>query len=131
MDTKFFNGMTPRIYSPLWNKYRPAILQLMVASADGPQNYRLYEHEFQAANPKAKGTFSFTLHAYRGKATNNIKNSIIAQDLLAVLEASKKASELIDTHTYEFRMDKKFVLHIEKISEKVVELKEEKVESEQ
>jgi len=123
MDTKFFNGMTPRIYSPLWNKYRPAILQLMVASAEGPQNYKLFGHEFQSANPKERGAFSFTLQAHRGKATNNIKKSVIAQDLLAVLESSKKASELMDTNTYEFRMDKKFVLHIEKMVEKVVEVK--------
>jgi hypothetical protein len=106
---------------------------LMVASAEGPQDYKLYGHEFQSANPKERGAFSFTLQAHRARATNNIKKSIVAQDLLAVLETSKKALELMETSTYEFRMDKKFVLHVEKLEEKVVAVKEkeENVESEQ
>jgi hypothetical protein len=128
---KFFNGLTPKIYTPLWNKYRPAILQLMVSSAEGPQEYKLFGHEFLSANPKERGTFTFTLQAHRGKATNNIKKSVIAQDLLSVLETSKKALELMDSGTYEFRLDKKFILHIEKLEVKTIGAPEEKVESEQ
>jgi len=108
--------MSLKIYTPLWTKYRPAILQLMVASDQGPQEYKLYEHEFQSVNPKVKSGLSFTLEAHRGKPVNNIKKWDIARDLLDVLGSSKKASELMDTNTYEFAMDKKFVLHIKKTS---------------
>ena len=103
------------IYIPLWNKYRPAVLQLMVASAEGPQQYKLYGHEFKGLNPKEKGGYSFTLQAHKGKAKNNIRNSIVAQNLLSVLDSSKKASELMATNTYEFTMDKQFNLRITKL----------------
>jgi hypothetical protein len=104
--------MSNRFYTALWNKYRPAILQLMVASAEEPQHYKLYGHEFKALNPKEKNGYAFTLQAHRGKAVNNIKNSGMAQDLLEVLEVSKKASELMDKDTYEFTLDKQFMLHV-------------------
>lgn len=107
--------MTEQLYIPLWNKYRPAILQLMVASAEGPQEYKLYGHEFKGLNPKEKGGYSFTLQAHKGKATNNIKKSIVAQNLLSVLSNSKKASELLAIETYEFTMDKQFNLRITKM----------------
>ena len=107
--------MIELLYIPLWNKYRPAILQLMVASAEGPQEYKLYGHEFKGLNPKEKGGYSFTLQAHKGKATNNIKKSIVAQNLLSVLSNSKKASELLATETYEFTMDKQFNLRITKM----------------
>ncbi len=103
------------IYIHVWNKYRPAILQLMVASAEAPQEYKLYGHEFKALNPKEKG-YAFTLQAYLGKAKNNIKSSIVAQDLLYVLATSKKASELMSLNTYEFHMDKHFMLRISKVA---------------
>ncbi len=103
------------IYIPLWNKYRPAVLQLMVASAESPQQYKLYGHEFKGLNPKEKGGYSFTLQAHKGKAKNNIRNSIVAQNLLSVLDSSKKASELMATNTYEFIMDKQFNLRVTKL----------------
>lgn len=107
--------MIDQLYIPLWNKYRPALLQRMVASAEGPQEYKLYGHEFKGLNPKEKGGYSFTLQAHKGKAKNNIKNSIVAQNLLSVLEASKKASELMANDTYEFTMDKQFNLRITRL----------------
>lgn len=107
--------MIDLVYIPLWNKYRPAILQLMVASAEGPQEYKLYGHEFKGLNPKEKGGYSFTLQAHKGKAINNIKKSIVAQNLLSVLSNSKKASELLATESYEFTMDKQFNLRVTKM----------------
>jgi len=104
--------MENHIYAPLWNKYRPVLLKLMVDSIKEPQQYKLFPHEFKNFNPGAKGALSFTLVAHKGKSLNNIKDSILAQDLLYVLEASKKALELMESNQYEFQLDKKFVLHI-------------------
>jgi len=87
----------------------------MVASAESPQQYKLYGHEFKGLNPKEKGGYSFTLQAHKGKAKNNIRNSIVAQNLLSVLDSSKKASELMATNTYEFIMDKQFNLRVTKL----------------
>jgi hypothetical protein len=103
------------IYTPIWSKYRPAILQLMVAAAGGPQQYQLSAHEFKGMNPREKGGYSFTLLAHKGRAQNNIKNSTVAQDLLSVLDLSRKASELMAVDQYEFKMDKQFTLSITKM----------------
>jgi hypothetical protein len=108
-----FNVVDSKPYAPVWNKYRPAILKLMVDSAEEPQQYKFYGHEFVAMNPKEKG-FAFTLQVFKGKAVNNIRKSPIAQDLLGILEQSKKATELMDTSTYEFTLDKRFVLRVTK-----------------
>ncbi len=107
--------MENMIYTPIWSKYRPAILQLMVAAAGGPQHYQLSAHEFKGMNPKEKGGYSFILQAHKGRAQNNIKKSIVAQNLLSMLEMSKKASELMAVDSYEFKMDKQFNLSVTKL----------------
>ncbi len=112
--------MENQTYIPIWTKYRPALLQLMVsANDDGPQEYKFFSHEFKQLNPKEKGGYAFTLQAFQGKAQNNIKNSMVAQNLLHVLDGSKKASELLENDKYEFSMDKQFVLHVSRLEEAV------------
>jgi hypothetical protein len=113
MEPIFFSTMANQLYIPLWNKYRPAIIQLMIASEEGPQQYKFSSHEFKALNAKEK-KFSFELHAYKGKAVNNIKTSANAQDLLMMLASSRKASELMEDIQFEFSLDKQFHLNIER-----------------
>lgn len=114
MSTQFFGSMSNQGYASLWHKYRPAILQLMLAAEEGPQEYKFFKHEFKALNPKEKA-YAFTLEAHQGKAVNNIKGSGVAKDLLSVLSESPKASELMDGNIYEFTLDKQFVLSVTKI----------------
>ena len=100
-------------YSSLWNKYRPVILQLMSAAVEnGPQQYKLFSHEFKAIGQKEKTGFSFTLEASNGRALNNIKTSTVAKNLLQVLQQSKRATELLSEAPYELSMDKHFVFHV-------------------
>ena len=108
--------MLNRVYSPLWNKYRPAILKMMLDAANEPQQYKLSAHEFRALNEKKKGGFVFSLQVSKSKAVNNIKDSVVAQDLLNVLQQSKKAIELTEIDTYQISLDKQFILHINKMS---------------
>lgn len=108
--------MLNRIYSPIWNKYRPAILKMMLDAAAEPQQYKLFAHEFRALNLKQKGGYNFTLQVSKGRAINNIKDSVVAQDLLDVLQLSRKASELIEADPYEITLDKQFVLRVNKMS---------------
>jgi hypothetical protein len=49
---------------------------------------------------------------HKGKAVNDIRTSLIAKDLLRVLQQSAKASELSESCVYEFKLDKHFVLHV-------------------
>ena len=93
------------------SKYSPVIIRLMMAAEDSPQEYRLLDHEFKTANSKEKN-YSFELSAHKGKALNNIKVSIVAQELLSVLRMSRKGSELLDEFHFEFSMDKLFVFHV-------------------
>ncbi|HCM75035.1 MAG TPA: hypothetical protein DIS90_01540 [Cytophagales bacterium] len=111
MSAQYYNSMNNQGYATLWNKYRPAILQLMVAAQEGPQEYKFFKHEFKQMNPKEKG-YTFTLEAHQGKAINNIKGFPVAKDLLYVLAESPKASQLMDENIFEFSMDKQFTLHV-------------------
>lgn len=116
-------------YSTLWNKYRPVILQLMSAAVEnGPQQYKLFAHEFKAVGQKEKSGFSFTLETSNGKAINNIKTSTVAKNLLQVLQQSKRASELMNEAPYELSMDKNFMFRVNR--KDVVKAQAENKESE-
>ena len=104
-----------RKFGPFWSKYRPAILKMLVEAAEKPQQYRLTVHELAAMDGKKNSRFEFNLHVSGRKATNNIKNSAIAQDLLDMLQLSPKGSELISTHDYEIVLDKNFILHVSQV----------------
>jgi hypothetical protein len=91
-------------YIPLWSKYRPVILKLMVDSKEAPQQYQFFSHELKSLNPKEKKALSFTLRVFQGKAQNKIKDSVIANDLLYVLTLSQKATGLMEENTYEFTL---------------------------
>jgi len=107
---------SPDTHSYLWSKYRPAILKLMVDSEEGPQQYNFFKHEISRAYPRLKRGFSFKLKVYQNKPVNDIKGSVIAQDLLKVLRSSGTASELVEDAVYEFQLDKQYNLHITKES---------------
>jgi hypothetical protein len=103
-------------YAPVWHKYRPAILKMMMDSTDAPQQYRLSDHEFKALNPRQKGGYTFCLTVNNSKAISGLKDSAVAQDLWEVLKLSPKGSSLISDGSYEFSLDKGFVLTITKIN---------------
>jgi hypothetical protein len=115
-------GEESRLYTPLWHKYRPMILQLMSGTANGPQQYKLFPHEFKALSKKDKVSFTFTMEAYNGRAVNNIKSSQVALDLLFILQQSQKASQLLRESIYEFSLDKSFVFHITRKEVQPVEI---------
>ncbi|HEY0740490.1 MAG TPA: hypothetical protein VGD40_03475 [Chryseosolibacter sp.] len=108
--------MSTKTFIPVWNKYRPVILKMMIDSSNEEQTYQLSQHEFKALNPKQKGGFTFKLQVANGKAKNGLKDSILAQDLWDILQYSPKATELIADSEFEFAMDKNFVLHVQKLT---------------
>lgn len=122
MYTDFLSSS--RIYSFVWRKYRPAILKLMVDSNDSPQQYPFSKHEIKSINPNERGGYTFTLKVHKGRSVNDIRASAIAKDLLLVLQQSKRALELVEAATYEFKLDKHFVLHITKEVQQQVELEQ-------
>lgn len=107
--------MLTRAYTPLWSKYRPAILRMMIDAENEPQTYQLSNHEFQALCTTKKGSFTFTLEVSGGRAVSGAKESVVAQDLWEILQTSPKASELISSSAFAFSLDKRFVLHVQKV----------------
>jgi hypothetical protein len=107
--------MTLRKYAPLWNKYRPAILKMMLEAAAEPQTYKLMQHELVALDGKKKSNFGFSLRVSGSKAVNNIKDSELAQDLLNMLQLSRKATELTGLNTYDITLDRQLTLHVSQL----------------
>jgi hypothetical protein len=112
MNSHFDYFTLDQSYGYFWGKYRPVLLKLMISSADKPQQYKFSSHEVRAANQKDKGRVTFELKIHKRKAVNDIRTSLIAKDLLRVLQQSGKASELSDSSIYEFKLDKHFVFHV-------------------
>ena len=124
------------LYVLLWNKYKPVLLKLMRDAAEAPQEYQFISHEFRDLNPKERGGHAFTLEAYKRRPQNNIKMSVVAQDLLEILLKSNTAYELLEEAMYEFKMDKHFKLtvtrhEVESATEETEESQEEPVASEE
>lgn len=105
---------TSQLYTFLWSKYRPAVLKHMVDSDNGPQQYQFLSHEFKSINPKEKGGYSFTLEVFKGKPVNDIRKSVLAKDLLVILQKSPRAMEMFESAVYTFEMNKQFLLSITK-----------------
>ncbi|MEQ9403743.1 MAG: hypothetical protein RIM99_09175 [Cyclobacteriaceae bacterium] len=115
------------LYTYLWNKYRPALLKLMMDAAGGSQEYKFEQHEFRDVNPKEKGGYWFKMEVFKGKSQTDIRKSVVAQDLLIILQRSGKAQELMETTSFEFVMDKTFTLTITQL-EKIEVVEEEETE---
>lgn len=117
-------------YSYLWNKYRPMVLKLMKDATDGPQQYKFLKHEFHDINPKEKGGHSFNMELDNGRPDKEVKTSMVAKSLFAVLDQSMTAMDLAQGATYGFAMDKQYNLEItlkEAKPEETVAPKEEEV----
>ncbi len=107
------------------------MVKLMTDALEAPQEYKFSKHEFTDINAKEKGGHAFTLQMFNRKAANNIKTSIVAQDLLVLLQSSNKASELTTHATFEFAMDKQSVLRVTSIKNEEEEETEEGETSEE
>lgn len=108
---KFMDKTFTSPFAPLWNKYRPVLLKLMVDAKTAPQEYQLFSHEVRALAPKGK-SLGFTMRLQRNKSLTSLKDSIIASDLLHALTLSKKATELMENNTYEFTLSRDFKLQV-------------------
>lgn len=111
-------------FYPLWKKYKPVILKLMIDAKDGPQTYALSKHEFTDLAPKKNIVYSFKIDIFKGKPLVAIKTSLVAQDFMEMIRLSGKAAELMSTATYSIEMDKQFNLHVGCTPE-VIEVEEE------
>jgi hypothetical protein len=117
-----------RKYAHIWGKYRPMILSLMKASLEETQTYQLSNHEFVDINPKKTTGYSFSMQIHERKSVNDIRKSLLAPDLMAVLRLSGKAMELSDTAAFSFDLDKTFLLKISSVPNETLEASNESEE---
>ena len=76
-----------------------------------PQAYKFYSHELKALSSTTK-TFSFSCQVVGSRLTNPTKAPAIAKELFSVLQYSRKATELMEGHNFEFKLDSKFLFHV-------------------
>ncbi|MEQ8714072.1 MAG: hypothetical protein RIC80_13710 [Cyclobacteriaceae bacterium] len=105
-------------FYPLWKKYKPAVVKLMVdAAEDGTATYQFSKHEFSDIDPKKNSTYTFKMSLSEGQLVASIKTSLVAQDLVMLLKQSAKAWELIEAYSYDFVLDKHYVLTVTCVKE--------------
>lgn len=116
-------------FFPVWKKYRPVILKLMIDSLEGAaQSYQLSQHEFSDVNSRKSALLSFKLEAHKGRVLYPKEASVVTSDLLILLKQSAKAMELMDASVFTFVLDTQFNLTISSVlSETAVEEMEENV----
>ena len=109
------NTVTKEFF-PIWKKYRPVILKLMIDSLEGgAQSYKLSGHEFSDANTRKSAAYSFKLETHKGRVLHPKKASVVASDLMAVLKQSAKAIELTDASVFNFVLDAQFKLTVSSV----------------
>ena len=103
-------------FFPIWKKYRPVILKLMIDSLEGTaQSYQFSKHEFSDVNTRKNAVFSFKMETHKGRVLHPKKASVVASDLLALLKQSAKAIELMDASVFTFVLDAQFNLTISSV----------------
>lgn len=102
------------VFSPLWNKYRPVVLRLMVDSLNGEsQQYPLSKHEFTDIDPKKNTRYPFVLQVNQSAVISTpAKITVVANGLTMTLRASERAWGLMAEHTFRIELDKQFMLHV-------------------
>ena len=104
-------------FFPIWKKYRPVVLKLMIDSLEGEaQSYQFSGHEFADVNTRKSATFSFKLETHKGRVLHPKKASVVAADLMVVLKQSAKAIELTDAYIFNFALDAQFKLTVSSTS---------------
>lgn len=89
---------------------------MMIKASSEPQTYQLGLHEFTNLSAKPKGGYSFSLQVANRKVVSGLKGSLVAEDLWQLLQTSPKANELMGTFSYQFSMDKDYLLRVEKLN---------------
>lgn len=124
-----YDTLLTSAFYPLWKKYRPVMLKLMVDSEAEPQQYQMSKHEFTDLAPKKNIVYSFKIEMFKGVPLVAPKTSLVALDFIAVIKQSAKANELMQSATYGFELDKQFRLNVS-ITDRVV-VEEEVAETEE
>ena len=105
------NMNTSGKYIDLWTKKRSEIFKRMNL-ASPKELLQLNSEEFE--NVGKRKSYSFNLQFENGKVCNNIEGSAVARDLVNVMVNSPEIMKLINSNSYNIKLDKDFCLLIQK-----------------
>ncbi len=97
------------LYIQIWESCLPDVLK---AINDRLVHFSLRLDQGIFEDRGNRKTYSFRLDIVNGRATNNIKGSAVARDLLYVLSTSKSANVFLKKNALTFRMGKDFILNV-------------------
>ena len=103
---------TSKKYIDLWIAKRKEIKNRL-KTASGKKLIQLNSDDFRKVGNRKK--YSFNLEFRDGIVSNNIGGSAVARDLAAVLINSLEIKNILKSGHFKIRMDKEFILWIEKL----------------
>jgi len=103
-----------------WEKYLPVIVLLMKRANKGEQVLDMNHTDFERATGGKKVKFSFPEVCLKnGRIDSHEKISLLAGDLVAVIQENEKAQWVTPGKLFEFSMNSNFQLKIKNITPEV------------
>lgn len=98
-------------YLNIWQNALPAISEIL-DSSDSSGSITLTSKDFALVGKRK--SYSFNLEFDDGVVSNNISNSAVARDLVAVLTRASIIKTVLNNGYFKFKMDNHFILWISK-----------------
>jgi hypothetical protein len=100
--------MGEQIYTPIWNKALPEILQILLSP---PHNGSMQFSPDNFNDVGGRKVYTFRLDIVKGAPSNNLSGSAVARDLADVFLSDERTRALADRTRILLRMDKYFTFH--------------------
>jgi hypothetical protein len=101
------------MFTQTWKKYLPVIIILLKRSVTGEQSLNMNHTDFERAAGGRKIKYSFSsLKMNNGRIDNTSKHSVLAMELMQLLQENEQTRPLIRKQDLEFSMNNGFQLLI-------------------
>lgn len=106
------------MFNQTWKKYLPVITILLKQSVTGEQILSLNHTDFERASGGRKMKWSIPVMSLtNGRIQNlNTKQTVIATEMLAEMQADEQISKLLKMHKFEISMTNDFKLSIKNVT---------------
>lgn len=106
------------MFTKTWEKYLPVIVLLMKRAENTEQVLDMNHTDFERAAGGKKVKFSFReICLKNGRIDSHEKLSILAADLLTLIQENEKAKWLSTGQSFEFSMNTNFQLKIKNVTQ--------------
>jgi len=105
------------MFTKTWEKYLPVIVLLMKRANKGEQVLDMNHTDFERATGGKKVKFSFPeVCLMNGRVDSHEKISLLAGDLVALIQENERARWITPGQLFEFSMNSNFQLKIKNIT---------------